>query len=62
MTIQTATQIALDCQDAVNLRGVLASSKGIVHDVIWPEARRLGKSRGNARENNLCMATMAASP
>src|SRR5712692_1795197 len=43
MTIQTAAQIALDCQDAVNLSGVLASMKEIVHEVIWPEARRLGK-------------------
>jgi len=42
MTIQTAAQIALDCQDAVNLSGVLASFKEIVHEVIWPEARRLG--------------------
>jgi len=43
MTIQTAAQIALDCQDACNLSGVLASFKEIVHEVIWPEARRLGK-------------------
>jgi hypothetical protein len=43
MTLQTAAQIALDCQNAVNLSGVLASMKEIVHEVIWPEARRLGK-------------------
>jgi len=43
MTIQQAAQTALDCQDACNLSGVLASFKEIVHEVIWPEARRLGK-------------------
>jgi hypothetical protein len=43
MTLQTAAQIALDCQDACNLSGVLASFKEIVHEVIWPEARRLGE-------------------
>lgn len=44
MTIQEAAQIAIKCQDACNLSGVLASFKEIVHEVIWPEARRLGKS------------------
>jgi len=43
MTIQTAAQIALDSLDAVNLSGVLASFHEIVRNVIWPEARRLGK-------------------
>src|SRR5712664_17795 len=43
MTIQQAARTALDCQDACNLSGVLASFKEIVHEVIWPEARRLGK-------------------
>lgn len=43
MTIQQAAKTALDCQDACNLSGVLASFKEIVHEVIWPEARRLGK-------------------
>ena len=43
MTIQEAARIALDCQDACNLSGVLASFKEIVHEVLWPEARRLGK-------------------
>jgi hypothetical protein len=43
MTIQEAAQTALDVQDACNLSGVLASFKEIVHEVIWPEARRLGK-------------------
>jgi hypothetical protein len=42
-TLQQAAQSALDCQDACNLSGVLASFKEIVHEVIWPEARRLGK-------------------
>ncbi len=43
MTIQQAAKTALECQDACNLSGVLASFKEIVHEVIWPEARRLGK-------------------
>src|SRR5713226_1022598 len=43
MTIQQAAKTALDCQDACNLSGVLASFHQIVMDVIWPEARRLGK-------------------
>ncbi len=43
MTIQEAAQSALLVQNACNLSGVLASFKEIVHEVIWPEARRLGK-------------------
>jgi hypothetical protein len=43
MTIQQAARVALDCQDGCNLSGVLASFKEIVHEVIWPEARRLAK-------------------
>jgi hypothetical protein len=43
MTLQQAAQQALDVQNACNLSGVLASFKEIVHEVIWPEARRLGK-------------------
>jgi hypothetical protein len=43
MTIQQAAQTALDVQNACNLSGVLVSFKEIVHEVIWPEARRLGK-------------------
>jgi hypothetical protein len=43
MTIQQAAKVALECQDACNLSGVLASFKEIVHEVIWPEARRVGK-------------------
>ena len=42
MTIQEAAKTALECQDACNLSGVLASFKEIVHEVLWPEARRLG--------------------
>jgi hypothetical protein len=41
--MQLAAQTAIDCQDACNLSGVLASFKEIVHEVIWPEARKLGK-------------------
>ena len=43
MTIQEAAQTALDVQDACNLSGVLASFNKIVHEVIWLEARTLGK-------------------
>ncbi len=43
MNIQQAAQVALDCQDACNLAGVLASFKEIVHETLWPEARRLDK-------------------
>ena len=43
MTIQEAAQSAILCQDACNLSGVLASFHNIVMDVLWPEARRLGK-------------------
>jgi len=43
MTIQEAAKTALECQDACNLSGVLASFKEIVHEVLWPEARRLDK-------------------
>jgi hypothetical protein len=42
MTMQQAAQTALDVQNACNLSGVLASFKEIVHEVLWPEARRLG--------------------
>jgi|SRR6266478_1295638 len=43
MNIQQAARVALDCQDACNLSGVLASFKEIFNEVLWPEARRLGK-------------------
>ncbi len=43
MTIQEAAKTAILVQDACNLSGVLASFRNIVMDVIWPEARRLGK-------------------
>src|SRR6266566_6841421 len=44
MTIQEAAKTALLVQDACNLSGVLASFHNIVMDVLWPEARRLGKA------------------
>lgn len=43
MTLQQAAQQAIDVQDACNLSGVLGSFKNIVFDVLWPEARRIGK-------------------
>ena len=42
-TLQQAAQTAIDCQDACNLSGVLASFHEIVSEVIWTEARKLGK-------------------
>ena len=56
MTIQDAAQIALECQDACNLSGVLASFKEIVHEVLWPEARRLGQ--GTAWVNSHPVVTL----
>ena len=43
MNLQQAANEALAAQDACNLSGVLASFHAVVSDVIWPEARRLGK-------------------
>ena len=54
MTIPEAAQTALDCQDACNLSGVLASFKEIVHEVLWPEARRLGKGTEWINQHPIC--------
>ena len=54
MTIQQAARTALECQDACNLSGVLASFKEIVHEVIWPEARRLGKGTEYVNSSPIC--------
>lgn len=43
MTLQQAAQTALDVQDACNLSGVVRSFHTIVMEVLWPEARKLGK-------------------
>lgn len=43
MTMKQAAQQALDVQDACNLSGVLAAFHYVVSDVLWPEARRIGK-------------------
>jgi hypothetical protein len=43
VTIREAAKTALLAQDACNLSGVLASFHTIVFEVIWPEARKLGK-------------------
>jgi len=43
MTLQEAAQQALDVQDACNLSGVLHSLDQIVSQILWPEARRIGK-------------------
>lgn len=40
MTYKRAAELSLQCQDAVNLSGVLASFKQAVHEAIWPEARK----------------------
>jgi len=54
MNIQQAARTALDCQDACNLSGVLASFKEIVHEVLWPEARRLGKGTEWINQHPIC--------
>lgn len=38
-TIQQAAQRALDCQDGVNLSGILKTFQEIVFEVLWPIAR-----------------------
>lgn len=43
MTIQEAAKEAIDCQNSINVSGVLRTFQKIVSDVIWPEADRLGK-------------------
>ena len=43
MTIREAAKLAIEVQEACNLSGVLVSFSKIVHEVIWPEARRLGE-------------------
>jgi hypothetical protein len=55
MTIRQAARTALGCQDACNLSGVLASFKEIVHEVIWPEARRLGKGTDWVNQHPICV-------
>lgn len=42
-SLQQAAQTTLDVQNAVNLSGVIHTLDQIVTDVIWSEARRLGK-------------------
>lgn len=53
-TIQQAAQCAIDVQDACNLSGVLGAFKDIVHDTIWPEARRLGKGTEWVNKHAIC--------
>ena len=43
MTLQEAAASAILCQDGVNLSGILSSMNAIVQEVLWVEARRLGK-------------------
>jgi hypothetical protein len=43
MTIQEAAKLAIEVQDACNASGVVGSLKVVMHEVLWPEARRLGK-------------------
>ena len=54
LTIQQAARVVLDCQDACNLSGVLASFKEIVHETLWPEARRLGKGTEWINQHPIC--------
>ena len=55
MNIQDAARIALECQDACNLSGVLASFKEIVHEVIWPEARMLNQGTEFVNRRPICV-------
>ena len=43
ISLQQAARTALDVQNAVNLSGVVRSLSEIVTEVLWPEARKLGK-------------------
>jgi hypothetical protein len=54
MTIQEAAQVALDCQDACNLSGVLRLFGEIVSEVIWPEARRLNQGTEFVNSHPIC--------
>jgi hypothetical protein len=54
MTIQQAAKTALECQDACNLSGVLASFKEIVHEVLWVEARRIGQGTAWVNQHPIC--------
>jgi hypothetical protein len=54
MMIQEVAQTALDVQNAVNLSGVLQSFRDIVMDVLWPEARRLGKGTDWVNHHPIC--------
>jgi hypothetical protein len=53
-TLKRAAQLALECQDACNLSGVLATFKEIVHETLWPEARRLGKGTDWINQHPIC--------
>lgn len=54
MTLQQAAKLAIDIQDACNLSGVLGSFNTIVHDVLWPEARRLNKGTDWVNQHPIC--------
>jgi hypothetical protein len=55
-SLSQAAQTALEVQDAINLSGVLHTLDEIVSDVIWPEARKLGK--GTAYVNTHPIVTL----
>ncbi len=42
-TLQEAAVLVLELQNASNLSGVLRTFHEVVSDVLWPEARRLGR-------------------
>ncbi len=54
--LRWAAQTALDVQNAINLSGVLHTLDQIVTDVLWPEARKLGK--GTEFVNTHCIVTL----
>lgn len=55
-TIQQAAQRALDCQDGVNLSGILKTFQEIVFEVLWPIAR--DTNQGTAWVNTHPICTM----
>ena len=54
--LRWAAQTALDVQNAINLSGLLHTLDQIVTDVLWPEARKLGK--GTEFVNTHCVVTL----
>lgn len=54
MTFKRAAELAVECQDASNLSGVLSSFKAAVHEAVWSEARRLGHGTRWVNQHPVC--------